>query len=548
MPDKSGQFDAAHPRGAKVPLQSLGVVTTNPGNPETFEYVVSPARPSSSTPGTLTAVAQTPLLKNPAAQAREAAARGDVMFLRGQYKPALDYFLECVRLQPGESDYHFKLAATASRLDQPRWVEPHFREAVRLNPGHAMAQKALAQWAIQNGDIATALRHSASAIALMPMDVDTIAVRAIVLSADGQLQPAMQLIEPLLARGSDDLQLVYAYAHLAPKIGHESQAAALIERALKRTDISPAFRPRLMFAAAGLLDAVGRHDEAFAHAKAANALARRPFNSAAYSELVNRNTDYFTRDRLRALPRATPGNRRPVFILGMPRSGTSLVEQILATHPSVFGGGELGLVAGLTRAVATAPWAGGATMPRCLDNLTLQEANSLAAQYHAGIQSLGSAAPVVTDKMPLNFLVLGLIQVLLPESRVIHCLRDPRDTCLSCYFTDFAIGNEFTFDLGQLATFHRDYARMMRHWKQVVSLPMLEVRYEDLVADKEKQTRRMLEFLDLPWDDRCLLFHQNKRFVATASREQVRKPIYSSSVGRWKHYEKYIPELLSNLP
>ncbi|MDB5358526.1 MAG: uncharacterized protein JWN24_4979 [Phycisphaerales bacterium] len=545
MHNAPGESGGGHLSGSNVPVAALGPLDPNSGNAKAFQYAPSSSRPLTSGIGTQAPVAPRPSAQSPDAQARDAAARGDVHFLRGQYKPALDCFLECIRLQPAEADYHFKLAAIASRLDQPRWVEPHFREAVRLNPGHAPAQKALAQWAIQRGDLATALKHSASAIALLPDEIDVIAIRAIVLIADGQIQPAAYLVGPLVTRGSDDPQLAYAYAQLAPKFGHEQQAAALIERVLRRGDLSPAFRARLMFAAAGLLETIGRYDDAFAHAKAANALARRPFNSAAYSELISRNIGYYTRDHLRALPRATPGNRRPVFIVGMPRSGTSLVEQILATHPSVFGGGELGLIADLSRSIATAPWTEGAPMPRCLDNLTLQEANRLAAQYHSGIQSFSPAARYVTDKMPLNFQALGLIQVLLPESRVIHCLRDPRDTCVSCHFTDFAIGNEFTFGLGQLATFYRDYARMMEHWKQVLSLPMLEMRYEDLVADKEAQTRRMLEFLDLPWDERCLSFHQNKRYVATASREQVRKPIYASSVGRWKHYERHIPELLS---
>jgi hypothetical protein len=232
----------------------------------------------------------------------------------------------------------------------------------------------------------------------------------------------------------------------------------------------------------------------------------------------------------------------------MPRSGTSLVEQILATHPDVFGGGELASLGLVVSAISDAGRSQGIGTPEAYDLLSFNRVNAFAADYLATITSLNSAARYVTDKMPSNFMRLGLAEILLPDCRVIHCVRDPRDTCLSCYFNYFEGGNAFSFDLADLAAYYRDYRRMMDHWKQILTLPMLEVRYEDVVADQEGQTRRMLEFLDLPWDERCLSFHENKRHVATASREQVRKPLYASSVGRWKHYEKQIPELLALAP
>jgi tetratricopeptide (TPR) repeat protein len=483
--------------------------------------------------------------RNPAAMARDAAARGDVHLLSGQLKAAFDQFQECVRLQPAEAEYHFKLAASAERIGLQSWVEPHYRQAIHLNPNYAMAHKALAQIAVQSGDLSTALPHSQIALSLTPGDLDAVAIRVIVLTIDGQAQQAWELLSPYVDRCREVLQLAFAYAQLAPKIGHEQQASEMLRGLLQRRDLSPVARGRLAFAAAGLLDRAGRYDEAFALARTAKSLERRSFNSAAYTDLISRNIRYFTRERFRALPRASHASRRPVFIVGMPRSGTTLVEQILASHSSVSGAGELPLIADMIRTISNAPWTERVMLPDCLDALTLQDANQFASQYLNALAPLGPNARYVTDKMPLNFQALGLIQILFPGCHVIHCVRDPRDTCLSCYLTDFAVGNEFTFDLGQLAAFHRDYARMMEHWKKVLPMPMLEVRYEDVVADQKGQTRRMLEFLDLPWEEGCLQFNQNKRQVATASRDQVRKPIYASSVGRWKHYEKHIPELMA---
>ncbi|HEY7115496.1 MAG TPA: sulfotransferase, partial [Tepidisphaeraceae bacterium] len=156
-------------------------------------------------------------------------------------------------------------------------------------------------------------------------------------------------------------------------------------------------------------------------------------------------------------------------------------------------------------------------------------------------------ARYVTDKMPANFLFLELVQLLLPGCRVIHCVRAALDTCVSCYLTNFASGNEYKLNLTQLATFYRDYRRLMEHWKRVLDVPMLEVRYEDVIIDTHSQARRMLEFLDLPWDERCLNYYENKRRVKTASEDQVRRPIYTTSIGRWKHYEPYVGELLTAL-
>jgi hypothetical protein len=176
--------------------------------------------------------------------------------------------------------------------------------------------------------------------------------------------------------------------------------------------------------------------------------------------------------------------------------------------------------------------------------MTAQDANELAAEYLRVIDTVDDQATYVTDKTPMNVVMLGLVASLLPDIRVMHCIRDPRDTCLSCYLTDFATGNEFTRNLSDLACVYRDYQRQMAHWKRVLPLPILDVHYEDLIADQEGQTRRMLGFLNLPWDERCLRFHENRRLVGTASLDQVRKPIYATSVGRWKQYEKHLGELM----
>jgi tetratricopeptide (TPR) repeat protein len=476
--------------------------------------------------------------------ARQHAVVGDEFIRRSQFREAMARFIQCIALRPDEAEYHYKFACAAWRADELSVVEEHLFQTVFLDPQHPAAHEALALWFVQHGQMDGALEHSAAAVALGPTRVEYVITRANVLSSVGREADAWTIIEPMLAKLTSNVWLAWCYAKLAPKIGHELKAAFYLERTLQQPNLSSADRCRLHYAAADLLDRLGHYDSAFKQARIANEIGRRPFNPAAHTSDIYARIGYYSRRRVRSLPRATHGNQRPVFILGMPRSGTSLVEQILACHPQVYGAGELSKFSEVVCASSGAAWSQGTMFPDCYDFLSMIRADELAKTYLDKIESLNSTATYVTDKMPDNYLYLGTVQMLLPESKVIHCIRDPRDTCLSCYMTDFGSQNAFSFDLNHLASYYRDYQRLMEHWKLVLDLRILEVRYEDVIADQAGQTRRMLEFLELPWDDRCMKFHESKRMVATSSRDQVRRPIYSSSVGRWKHYEKHLGPLL----
>ncbi len=366
--------------------------------------------------------------------------------------------------------------------------------------------------------------------------------------ADGQFAHGAELLTPLIARGSISWRLAAAFAQAAPGIGREEEALSLIERSLQIEDLHLANRAQLHFHAAALLDRLGRYDEAFERARLGNEGRERRFDAGEFSQRVSRDIEFFTADRMKRLPRATHGNPRPVFIVGMPRTGSSLVEQILASHPDVFGAGELPAMTEVAKSIINRETESPGVYPENLGLLSEAELNQLAGTYLDRISSSNATARYVTDKMLLNFRFLHLIELLLPECKIIHCVRDPRDTCLSCFMTNFAVGNPFAFNLDHLASFYRDYVRLMHHWKKVLALPILEVVYEEVVSDLDGQARRIVEFLGLEWNDNCLAFHKNKRHVTTSSRDQVRQPIYSASVGRWKNYEKHLGNVLSLTP
>jgi hypothetical protein len=237
----------------------------------------------------------------------------------------------------------------------------------------------------------------------------------------------------------------------------------------------------------------------------------------------------------------------PVFVLGMPRSGSSLIEQILASHPQVHGAGELKDLATAVRSVLHSRGRTGQSMNEvsALDGETLRE---MGKAYLAGLPAMGDPIVRIVDKMPGNFLNIGLIHLILPNARIIHTVRDPLDTCFSCYSKLFTAGQDFSYDLAELGRYYAAYAGMMNHWRSV--LPpgaMLDVIYEDVVDDLEGQARRLIEYCGLPWDERCIRFHQTARTVRTGSVAQVRKALFRSSLQRWRRYEPWLAPLREEL-
>lgn len=231
----------------------------------------------------------------------------------------------------------------------------------------------------------------------------------------------------------------------------------------------------------------------------------------------------------------------------MPRSGTTLVEQILASHPSVHGAGELGKLGAIA---ASLPAEVGDTLgyPSCLSRISEGVLDKLARQYLTYISGISPAsADVVIDKMPDNFRFLGFIELLFPGARIIHCKRDVRDTCLSCYFQNFAGGHSYSYDLRNLGIYYRMHERLMAHWGDVLGLSVMELQYEELVENPERLSRSLLEFCGLEWSSRCLRYFNEQRSVMTASFDQVRQPVYHHSVGRWKNYREYLQPLREGL-
>jgi hypothetical protein len=317
---------------------------------------------------------------------------------------------------------------------------------------------------------------------------------------------------------------------------------------LRRPGLPPGDAVVLHFGLANLRQRAGDYDAAFDHFRQGNAIRRglfektgTAFDPAAHRRRIDWLIRTFTPEYFRQVEGVGVGDESPVFIVGMPRSGTTLVEQILSQHPQVFGAGELRDIDRLAEEL-TGPIMAAGGDGAALARLARQKGQDLAQRHLQRLIQLGGGAVRVLDKMPINFLHLGLIATLFPRARVLHCRRDPLDTCVSCYCQYFHALN-FTWDLADLGNYYRQYERLMAHWQTTLPLRLLDVSYEELVNNQEAVSRRLVDFCGLDWDERCLAFYESRRPVHTQSTLQVRRPMYASSVGRWKRYEKHLQPL-----
>lgn len=474
------------------------------------------------------------------------SALGEVLLAQGNFRDALAAYEQALRLSPRDPDLLNRTGHLHQYVGNMEEAMQCFRQALQHNPRLIDAVVHL------SNTLATQTRYDESrqclesALQASPGEPRLLGVLANVYEKLGDYAKAHEIIQPLVESRVKEPIVGVVFGALSKRVERQEEAIRYIEELLQQTQFSSADRQQLHFVAGKLYEGTSNYEMAFHHYKNANEVVRQVYDAASQERLVSDLIAAYTADFLASAPRASVHSDRPVFIVGMPRSGTTLVEQILASHPQVYGAGELKDVFGL---MADLPGLLGSRepYPQCLRQLTPSALDVLARRYLDRLASLSAVAARVTDKLPANFLHLGLIELLFPAARIIHCVRDPRDTCLSCYFQDFGARHAYSADLAHLGAYYRQYERLMAHWKTVIQLPFLEIRYENMVEDQETWSRRLLEFCGLPWDDRCLRFYESGRAVNTASYDQVRRPMYKTSAGKWKHYEPYLEPLLKAL-
>ncbi len=479
-------------------------------------------------------------------QAEALNNRGLTRLMEGNVEGSIASFREAFAARPTYVEARCNLGRAYRELAYSSEAVAVYQEADRSRPNHPKVLTGLAAALIDQGEIDAALECYDAMLARDPDSLPALTAKANLLQLKGATDACYEIVGPMVDKENPSPWMASLFASISGKIGRRDEAAPLLESLLSRDDLSREGRMTLHFALGKLLDANGKFDQAFQNYAEGNALQTRKFNRANFGVTIDRLTTVYSAENRPRLARATIASDLPVFIVGMPRSGTTLTEQILDGHPAVFGGGELDSIPRITYTAAGGPGNEGA-YPDCVAELNSATLDGFVEEHLSDLRRRGGDARRVTDKMPYNFLHLGLISQLYPGARVVHCRRDPLDTCLSCYFQNFRRGNFQTYDLGHLGQYFVQYQRLMDYWREVLDVRILDVAYEDVVADLEGQSRRLVDFVGLEWDERCLRFYDSDRLVSTASYDQVRQPIYTRSVGRWRHYERHLGPLRAAL-
>lgn len=467
-----------------------------------------------------------------------------------EHLKAIACLRESVKIDESNSRAWSRLSGVAGQLGYLRESMTSGQRAVQLDPASVVSHMNLATAYDEFGHTELALRHYKRAVELDPNNAIVQCKLGDALSGTKDMQAAKQCYQKAI-----QIQPKYTvpYRQLSRIVRcstADDENIVAVERLLKDASIADVDKVNLHFALGKMYEDCQLYEQSFRHLVKGNHIqdARHKFDSAKFAALVSKTKSYFSSSFVKSLPGSGSQSAKPVFIVGMPRSGSTLTEQIIACHPQGFAGGEMywfdrieSRVQGVIR--SQVPY------PECLRDADQKVLRELANEYLAYIESISGSASYerVTDKMLGNFLHLGLIFLLFPNTKVIHCKRDPMDTCFSIFSTMFPGNLDFGYSLKSIAFVYKQYHDLMKYWIELFPDNILTVSYEELVGSQESVARKLVKFIGLDWSDKCLNLSENRSRVRTISAYQVRRGLYSSSVGRWKRFQAQLSELKSDL-
>lgn len=452
--------------------------------------------------------------------------------------------LKARQLDPDNLDFMIQLARICRYRDLPDEAIQSLQAVLASEPDNLPATLELAEVRLLTGDTDGALDLLQRALTREPGNHTLRERLASVLISAGKANSSLELLTGILARNPERIT---SYCLLSQAKRFNLQDAAVLEDLsglLASRDLSPPLATAGHFALGKMLADCGRYEQAFEHFQQANQLHRKQihYDARAHESFVQEQIEAFDRPRMERLAAYGNTSRVPIIIAGMPRSGTTLTERILASHPQVAASGEINV---LTR-MNPKPVGGAATahyLGLALDTLNEATVQRLARDYLSRLGRGHPQVPHITDKTPQNFLHLGMAAILFPQAPIIHCDRHPLATCLSIYSMEMNLGNEFAYRLEELAHYYGQYRQIMHHWRELLPGRIYNLSYERLVTDFEKVCRELLAFCDLQWDPRCLDFHTSAGTVLTASDWQVRQPLYTGALDAWRHYQVQLEPL-----
>ncbi|HET8729688.1 MAG TPA: sulfotransferase [Moraxellaceae bacterium] len=492
----------------------------------------------------------------------------------------LKILLDVVKARPSYAEAHCNVGNAFLALEDFQRAALAFRTALQFQPDYPEAYEGLSRCAQEDRNLGDAESFARQALTLKERPAGYVLLGGIY-SEQSFPDKAAEAYEKALSLNPELVSAWLGKGHLLMELGKMDDAEACFQKALaldptniaprlsltqvrktreddenfailqqSATDIDglPATKAiSLHFALGKAYEDVKKYDQAFPHFLAGCKLKRQRIDySAENNRLIAENIrKVFTPERIESLRGAGCDSRTPIFVLGMPRSGTTLTETIIASHPDVYGAGELpDLLQLLGTPMGTPPQG----YPLNVEQMSKEDLTRMGETYAAQLQARAPGSPHVTDKMPANYLGIGMIHLMLPNAKIIHVKRNPVDTCVSAFTRLFNKSQHQSYDLSELGRYYRDYLSIMAHWRSVLPADAFyEIEYEQLVANQEEESKKLIAYCGLEWSDACLNPHKTERNVKTASVTQVRQPVYTSSVERWRVYEPFLGSLLAEL-
>lgn len=432
-----------------------------------------------------------------------------------------------------------------NQKDYPK-ADALYRTILQKDPNNIQALHFHALILAENNQLDTSIELLERTLKSEPKRADFFHNTASIHARIGNLERAIELFSEAIFLKPDYAEAYFSLIEIRNN-RNEFDLLNRIEEQLEDGNLSQQQKMNFHFAAARICDESEQFTQAFKHFQKANALRSAKYDINQFTTFVNDTINIFTPEFIRKHKEQGLYSHQPVFVLGMPRSGTTLIEQILSSHSMIFGAGELqdipSIGAGMAQAIKP-----GTTYPSALTNTNADLINGFALSYLKRLQTMTQEDHArIINKHPFNFKHIGLILLMFPNAKIIHTTRNPLDTLLSCYFQNFTNGQEYSFNLDNLADYYTQYARLMRHWRKCYKGRFVEIKYEDVISQTERSSKLLMKYIGLPWEEACLDFTNNDRPISTASKLQARSPIYSSSVNRWKNYEKHIQPLIKRL-
>jgi tetratricopeptide (TPR) repeat protein len=451
------------------------------------------------------------------------------------HEHAIAAYRRAVELKPNLGDVQHRLGELYVIYARNAEAADCFDRAADTRRNTTQARLYHSDAELLRGNLPAAEQWARKAVALEPASDAAHGTLAGLLYTQGRFEAAAASFETALRLNPKAAKCWDGLAHCRKYSEPDNSILARMQAVLQRRDLHESERITIHFALGKLYDDRGDYAHAMEQFDSANRLRAKDlkFDRAAFAAQVDRNIELFTPDFIARHTRSATQEQKPLFIVGMYRSGTTLAEQILSSHPDIAAGGELTVWTPMDLEIDTAS-----------GDFDPDRAHAAIAKYLSALRKIGPSAARVTDKLPFNCFRLGAIHALLPNARIIHCQRDPIDTCLSIYSTSFSSRLSFAARKEDLVFCYLQYLRMMDHWRKILPAEsFLEVQYERLIADREAETRRLIAFTGVDWNDSCLAPEQNKRPISTSSAWQARQPVYTASMQRWRHYEPWIGEL-----